>query len=118
MITRVSLDLRRWAHGRERSSGAAGGSSARGTAPKPMAAHGRVSAGRRWRVVNAVDRVIRWSTPLAVLGAAAVAAVVSYEHASDLVRAHGESGWTGRFIYGAAASSSRRFSRRSLIWAF
>jgi hypothetical protein len=27
-----------------------------------------------------------------------VAAVVSYEHASALVRAHGESGWTGRLI--------------------
>lgn len=35
---------------------------------------------------------------LAVLGVAAVAAVVSYEHASALVRAHGESGWTGRLI--------------------
>ena len=33
---------------------------------------------------------------LAVLGVAAVAAVASYEHASDLVRAHGESGWTAR----------------------
>ena len=36
------------------------------------------------------DRVIRWSTALAVLGVAAVAAVASYEHAYDLVRAHGE----------------------------
>ncbi len=27
-----------------------------------------------------------------------LAAVVSYEHASALVRAHGESGWTGRLI--------------------
>lgn len=44
------------------------------------------------------DRVIRWSTGLAVPGVAAVAAVVSYEHASELVRAHGESGWTGRLI--------------------
>jgi uncharacterized protein DUF2637 len=33
-----------------------------------------------------------------VLGVAAVAAVVSYEHASVLVRAHGESGWTGCLI--------------------
>jgi hypothetical protein len=48
--------------------------------------------------VNAVDRVLRWSTALAVVGVAAVAAVVSYEHASALVRAHGESGWTGRLI--------------------
>jgi hypothetical protein len=44
------------------------------------------------------DRVIRWSTALAVLGVAAVAAVASYEHAYDLVRAHGESGWTARLV--------------------
>src|SRR5690349_10560570 len=44
------------------------------------------------------DRVIRWSTALAVLGVAAVAAVASYEHAYDLVRGHGESGWTARTI--------------------
>lgn len=48
--------------------------------------------------MNAVDRVIRWSTALAVVGVATVAAVVSYEHASALVRAHGESGWPGRLI--------------------
>jgi Protein of unknown function (DUF2637) len=48
--------------------------------------------------VNATDRVIRWSTALAVLGVAGIAAVVSYEHASALVRAHGESGWAGRLI--------------------
>ena len=44
------------------------------------------------------DRVIRWSTALAVLGVAAVAAVASYEHAYDLVRAHGESGWTAHMV--------------------
>ena len=44
------------------------------------------------------DRVIGWSTALAVLGVAAVAAVASYEHAYDLVRAHGESGWTARMV--------------------
>ena len=48
--------------------------------------------------MTAADRVIRWSTTLAVVGVAAVAALVSYEHASALVRAHGESGWTGRLI--------------------
>jgi hypothetical protein len=48
--------------------------------------------------MNVADRVIRWSTALAVVGVAAVAAVASYEHASALVRAHGESGWTGRLI--------------------
>jgi hypothetical protein len=35
---------------------------------------------------------------LAVLGVAAVAAVASYEHAYDLVREHGETGWTSRLI--------------------
>ena len=44
------------------------------------------------------DRVIRWSTPLAVVGVAVVAAVASYEHASELVREHGESGCKGRLI--------------------
>jgi hypothetical protein len=33
-----------------------------------------------------------------VLGVAVVAAVASYEHAYDLVRAHGETGWTARLI--------------------
>jgi hypothetical protein len=35
----------------------------------------------------AADRIIRWSTAGAVVGVAAVAAVASYEHAYDLVRA-------------------------------
>lgn len=52
---------------------------------KPMPAHGRVLAGRR-RAMNAADRVIRLSTELAVVGVAAVPAVVSYKHASALVR--------------------------------
>jgi hypothetical protein len=46
----------------------------------------------------AADRVIRWSTALAVVGVAGVAAVAPYEHAYDLVRAHGESGWTARMV--------------------
>jgi hypothetical protein len=33
-----------------------------------------------------------------VLGVAAVAAVASYEHGYDLVRAHGESGWTAHMV--------------------
>jgi hypothetical protein len=48
--------------------------------------------------MTAADRIIKWSTALAVFGVAAVAAVVSYEHASALVREHGEPGWTGRLI--------------------
>ena len=43
----------------------------------------------------AADRIIRWSTAGAVVGVAAVAAVASYEHAYDLVRAHGEVGLDG-----------------------
>jgi Protein of unknown function (DUF2637) len=46
----------------------------------------------------AADRVIRWTTAAAVIGVAAVAAVASYEHAYDLVRAHGEAGWTARLV--------------------
>jgi hypothetical protein len=46
----------------------------------------------------AADRIIKWSTAIAVLGVGAVAAVASYEHAYDLVRAHGESGWTARMV--------------------
>jgi Protein of unknown function (DUF2637) len=34
----------------------------------------------------------------AVLGVAAVAAVASYEHSCDLVRTHGESGWTAHIV--------------------
>ena len=65
---------------------------------KPMAARDGVSAGRQWCAMNAVDRVIRWSTAVAVIGTAAIAAVVSYEHAYALVRMHGEAGWTGRLV--------------------
>jgi len=43
----------------------------------------------------APDRVIRWTTAVAVI---AVAAVASYLHAYDLVRAHGEAGWTARLV--------------------
>jgi hypothetical protein len=42
--------------------------------------------------MTATERVIRWSTAGMVVGIAAVAAVASYE----LVRVHGESGWTAR----------------------
>jgi hypothetical protein len=48
--------------------------------------------------MSGADRVVRWSTAGAALGVAAVAAVASYEHAYDLVRAHGESGWTARMV--------------------
>src|ERR1700728_4144044 len=48
--------------------------------------------------MSVADRVIKWSTAGAVLGVAAVAAVASYEHAYDLVRAHDEVGWTARLV--------------------
>ena len=48
--------------------------------------------------MTAADRIIRWSTALAVLGVAAIAAAVSYERAGDLVWVHGETGWTARLI--------------------
>ena len=51
-----------------------------------------------WCPVMAADRVIRWTTAVAVIAVAAVAAVASYEHAYDLVRAHGEAGWTARLV--------------------
>ena len=48
--------------------------------------------------MSGADRIIKWSTALAVLGVAAVAAIASYEHAYALMRAHGESGWTAHMI--------------------
>lgn len=48
--------------------------------------------------MTGTDKAIRWPTAAAVIGAAAVAAVVSYEHAYALVRAHGETGWTAHLI--------------------
>jgi hypothetical protein len=38
------------------------------------------------------DRLIRITTALAVVAVAVVAAVISYQHAHELVRSHGESG--------------------------
>jgi hypothetical protein len=55
--------------------------------------------------VNGTDRAIRVSTAVAVLGVAGIAAYVSYWHAYEVVRAHGESGVT------------RGWSRpRSAVW--
>jgi hypothetical protein len=48
--------------------------------------------------MTAADRIIRWTTALAVVGVAAVKAVASYEHAYALVQAHGEAGWTGHLV--------------------
>ena len=44
------------------------------------------------------DRLIRITTALAVATVAAVAAVISYRHAYELVSSHGESGLTARLV--------------------
>ena len=60
--------------------------------------------------MSAADRAIRVSTAAAVLGVAGIAAYVSYWHAFEVVRAHGESGITARLepatIDGLVYSSS------------
>ena len=54
------------------------------------------------------DRLIRITTALAVVAVAVVAAVISYQHAYELVRSHGESGLTARLL---------PFTVDGLIWA-
>ncbi len=44
------------------------------------------------------DRLIRITTTLAVMAVAVVAAIISYQHAYELVRSHGESGVTARLL--------------------
>lgn len=60
--------------------------------------------------MSAADKAIRVTTALAVLGVAGIAAYVSYQHALEVVRAHGESGITARLepatIDGLVYSSS------------
>jgi Protein of unknown function (DUF2637) len=55
-----------------------------------------------------MDRLIRITTALAVMAVAVVAAVISYQHAYELVRSHGESGMTARLL---------PFTVDGLIWA-
>jgi hypothetical protein len=54
------------------------------------------------------DRLIRITTALAVLAVAIIAAIISYRHAYELVRSHGESGATARLV---------PFTVDGLIWA-
>ena len=54
------------------------------------------------------DQLIRITTALAVIAVAVVAAVISYQHAFELVRSHGESGVTARLL---------PFTVDGLIWA-
>ena len=60
--------------------------------------------------MSAADRAIRVSTAVAVLGVAGIAAYVSYWHAFEVVRAHGETGITAQLepttIDGLVYSSS------------
>jgi hypothetical protein len=56
---------------------------------------GRVRAPRG---IAATDRLIRITTALAVATVAAVAAVISYRHAYELVSTHGETGLTARLM--------------------
>jgi hypothetical protein len=53
-------------------------------------------------------RLIRITTALAVIAVAGVAAIISYQHAYELVRSHGESGMTARLL---------PFTVDGLIWA-
>jgi hypothetical protein len=46
--------------------------------------------------MNAADRAIRASATVAVLGVAGIAAYISYWHAYEVIRAHGETGVTAR----------------------
>ena len=54
------------------------------------------------------DRLIRITTALAVVAVAVVAAIISYQHAYELVRSHGESGARARLL---------PFTVDGLIWA-
>jgi hypothetical protein len=54
------------------------------------------------------DRLIRITTALAVLAVAGVAAIISYQHAYELVSSHGEHGMTARLL---------PFTVDGLIWA-
>jgi Protein of unknown function (DUF2637) len=54
------------------------------------------------------DRLIRITTTLAVVAVADVAAIISYQHAYELVTSHGETGLTTRLL---------PFTVDGLIWA-
>ena len=54
------------------------------------------------------DRLIRITTALAVMAVAVVAAIISYQHAYELVRSHGDFGMTARLL---------PFTVDGLIWA-
>jgi hypothetical protein len=49
-------------------------------------------------MMNVTGRVVQWSTALAVLSVASVAAETSYEHCLPPGAAHSEAGWTARLV--------------------
>jgi hypothetical protein len=61
-----------------------------------------------WDNQAVTDRLIKITTALAVLAVAGVAAIISYQHAYELVGSHGESGMTARLL---------PFTVDGLIWA-
>src|ERR1700722_6537418 len=65
-------------------------------------------------MMSAADRLIRWSTAGAVVG---IAAVVSYEYESNLVAAHGETGFTARLIAATLAANVAHGLGHGLIGA-
>lgn len=54
------------------------------------------------------DRLIKITTALAVMAVTGVAAIISYQHAYELVSSHGEAGVTARLL---------PFTVDGLIWA-
>lgn len=67
------------------------------------------------------DRLIRVTTPLADLAVAGVAAIISHQHAYELVSSHGESGVTARLLPFATPRSTTASSGPPPIakyWAF
>src|SRR5262245_55050501 len=44
------------------------------------------------------DKAVRWPTAAVVVGVATVAAYISYWHAHDVVRAHGEDAGSARLV--------------------
>ena len=60
------------------------------------------------------DRVIQLSTALAVFGVAGIAAYLSYEHAFEVIAAHGETGMAARLE--PATVDGLVYSSSMVIW--
>ena len=63
-----------------------------------------------------IGRLIRITTALAVASVAAVAAVISYRHAYELVTTHGEPGLTARLLTASATDPLARWSAPGQRW--